>query len=119
MVPATANGNLSMKRNLALLASAAMLAGVIAANAQQSPPSPGGSTANQCWDVSTNSIKNQAPGSMASSGTSSSGTSSSSGTVGSSPSGSAGSTAGSAGSSGSSPSTGTSAATRPAGMLSC
>lgn len=104
-----------MKRNLALLASAAILAGVVAANAQQSAPSPGGSTARQCWDVSTNTIKDQAPGSMSSG-------SSSSGTVGSSPSASSGSTAGSAGSSGSSGSSGasgSSAAARPAGMLNC
>src|SRR5262245_6749250 len=102
-----------MKRTLALLASAALLAGAVAANARQSAPTPGGSTARECWDVSTNTTKSQAPGSMASG---SSGSSSSTGTVGSSPSGSSGSTAGSAGSSSSSSS---SAATRPPGMLNC
>jgi cytoskeletal protein RodZ len=83
---------------VAAISAAALLAGVVAANAQGTGTgsSPPAASANQCWDVSTNSVKNQAPSTTASgSGTSSS-------TVGSTPSGSTGS-----------------AAARPAGMRDC
>lgn len=104
--PSTGN----VMKKTALLAAAAMIAGVGFAAAQQSgsttSPDP-----NKCWDVSTNMIKEK---SAAPSGTT--GSAASGATAGTSPSGSPGSTAGSAGSSTSS---GTVAAARPAGMPSC
>jgi hypothetical protein len=103
---------------LAAVAAAALLTGVVAAQAQGTGMTSG-SSANQCWDVSTNSIKNQAPSGSAAGGS----------TVGSAQSGSAGTAAGSAGggsasgttSSGmsGSGSSGTAATTRPTGMRDC
>lgn len=91
---------------------AVLLAGGVAAHAQTTT-TPGGtgnatgnSLANQCWDVSTNSVKQQAPGSA-------SGSASSSNTVGSTTTRAA--PAGSATSGGAA----TTATTRTSGMRDC
>ena len=98
-------------RKALLAASAILMAGGIAAHAQ-TPTTPGSSStsmSNQCWDVSTNTIKQQAPGSSASG-------SASSGTAGTSTSATTpGSTTGAASSGGSA----STATTRPSGMQSC
>jgi hypothetical protein len=97
-------------RKALLAASAILMAGGIAGHAQ-TQTTPGGSTSmsNQCWDVSTNTIKQQAPGSTAS-GSATSGSPSAS-TSAATP----GSTTGAASSGGSA----STATTRPSGMQNC
>ena len=101
-------------RKALLAASAILMAGGIAAHAQTTtaPGTSGTSMSNQCWDVSTNTVKQQAPGSSAS-GTGSSG--STAGTSAATP----GSTTGAASSGGSASTATTTAATRPSGMQNC
>jgi hypothetical protein len=92
-----------------IAASAILLAGGIAAHAQTAatPGTGSGSMSNQCWDVTTNSVKQQAPGSSAS------GTASTGSTAGTTAS--PGSTTGAATSGGSA----STATTRPSGMQNC
>jgi hypothetical protein len=101
-------------RKALLAASAILMAGGIAAHAQTTttPGTSGTSMSNQCWDVSTNTVKQQAPGSSAS-GSGSSG--STAGTSAATP----GSTTGAASSGGSASTATTTATTRPSGMQNC
>jgi len=91
----------------AILAAAATIAGIGFASAQTGSPTTSPDP-NKCWDVSTNSIKDKAMGTISSTR----GSAASGATAGSSPSGSPGSTAGSAGAA---TGTGSSGAARPAG----
>ena len=95
-------------RKALLAASAILIAGGIAAHAQNTTTTPGTSMSNQCWDVSTNTVKHQAPGSSASGTGSTGSTASTSSTT-------QGSTTGAASSGGSA----STATTRPSGMPNC
>src|SRR6185503_13575554 len=96
-------------RKALLTAAAILMAGGIAAHAQNTT-TPGSSTSmsNQCWDVSTNTVKQQAPGASGSGSASTGSTASTSATA-------PGSTTGAASSGGSS----STATSRPSGMQNC
>jgi hypothetical protein len=105
---------------VAACTAAVLISGVVAANAQSSGAGMSGTerSQTQCWDTSSNTVKNQAPGAdmTGAKNQSTTGSAAPGSTAGSTPSGSPGSTAGSAGTSTGSVAAGSA---RPAGMPSC